>query len=747
MAAEVAGVPSVSIVCAGFERQAQATARGHGFDHLALAVTDGHVDAQSDGELIERFTASTVNQIIAGLTGGMGESPAAGAAEEPGALDTVASGSIDEINQFFVARGWSEGLPVIPPTRERVAAFLAPSGHDPWRSLGTAKSSGRDLTVWSVAVNAVMAGCDPRHLPILLAAAEILADPAYGAEHSGNTTGADALIILDGPSAAELGFNAGPGALREGAAANTSVGRWLRLYLRNVFDFTAEEHDKATFGNSTRVVLTEDAATLAEIGWAPLSADFGFEAADDVIVMARFNSGIIVGSVFGATPAQILPYLADGLARVTGWDLTHLHGLGHHHYRPLLVLSPLLARVFTRAGWSRDRVREALFEQARIPAWRFEKLIGEWSNLTAGRPSLTTLVAAGHLPPVFAASADPERLVPVVVDPSHLLLAVAGDPNRANAYVLANDGPHGWWTARRINHGPSLDLACRIENQDCTSPTVSGPGASAPGQSIGPVVAVGSRSVIHQWGERTVAKVPKPGIPASWIPHEAQITRAVWSLGVPAHRCHGVEDLDGTLVGIYDWVDGPNLWHQIEAEPAGGTAQGELLGRLHAEILAVTPPVALPRQADRLRCKLRPACASFGLDLAEVLGALPPPGSGLRLCHGDFHPGNIIVSTDGPLVVVDWFDASRGPVVCDIARTSILLGAGLDDTAQVEHLPGHTAERLRQVHDAYLSTVCALTGTEPAAVIRWRRVEAVARLAEGVHPDALLALWRWAPPE
>ena len=76
---------------------------------------------------------------------------------------------------------------------------------------GIAASSGRDLTIWSIAVNAVMAGCEPEHLPVLIALAEILVDPHYGAEHSGNTTGADALIIVDGPNSVDLGFNHGAG--------------------------------------------------------------------------------------------------------------------------------------------------------------------------------------------------------------------------------------------------------------------------------------------------------------------------------------------------------------------------------------------------------------------------------------------------------------------------------------------------------------------------------------------------------
>ncbi len=458
-------MPTVSLVCEGFQRQAAATARGLGFDGLPLAVLRGHVDAQSSEEMIQSFLETTVDQVVAGLTTPIDLD--AVATTEPSALDIVASGTIDDIHRAFVANGWSDGLAIIPPTRARVEAFLAVTGHDPWRVLGTARPSGRDVTVWVIAVNAVMAGCAPEHLPVLLAIAEALLDPRYGVEHSGNTTGADALVVLNGPVIHDLGFNHGPGAMRDGAGpANTVVARWLRLHLRNVHGFTADEHDKATFGNASRVVLAEDEAALREIGWPVFAAPFGHPAGTDAVTIARMNSGLIVGSVFGSTPEQILPYLADGLARVTGWDLTHIYGLGQGHHRPLLVLSPVLARVFGKAGWAKRDVQRALFEQARIPAWKFEKLIGEWSNLTAGRRTLLDLAAAALVPPVFAESDDPERLVPIVTEPGKLLIAVAGDPNRANAFVLSHDGPHGDWTSKPIDRAFSTDLVCNVDDPD-----------------------------------------------------------------------------------------------------------------------------------------------------------------------------------------------------------------------------------------------------------------------------------------
>ncbi len=465
IASESAGIPSVSIVCEGFAGQAAATARGLGYDGLPLAVTVGHVDAQSADTMIANFIQRTVDDIIAGLTDD--ETLDAANSTEPAALDIAASGTIDEINEHFTTAGWSDGNAIIPPTRDKVERYLDGSGHDPWKTLGVAPSSGRDLTIWSIAVNAVMAGCKPEHLPILIAITEILADPNYGSEHSGNTTGADALVILDGPNSEALGFNAGPGAQREGRHANTSVGRWLRLYLRNVCGFTAEEHDKATFGNPARPVLAEDHDYLRSLAqtvtWPSVAQQLGFGWSEDVVSMARMNSGVLIGSVFGSTPEEITPYLANGITRVASWDLTHVHGLGTDQFQPLLVISPLLARTFATAGWGLADVQAALFEHARIPARTFENFIGEWTNLSAGKPKLADVVAAGILPGVFAESDDPERLVPIVTRAERLLVAVAEDPNRANAYAFGNDGPHGWWTAKRIDHTPASDLICNID--------------------------------------------------------------------------------------------------------------------------------------------------------------------------------------------------------------------------------------------------------------------------------------------
>ncbi len=118
--------------------------------------------------------------------------------------------------------------------------------------------------------------------------------------------------------------------------------------------------------------------------------------------------------------------------------------------KPLLVLSPILAETLARAGLSKQDVKRRLFEHARIPAWKFERYIGGWTNFTPGQPTLVDLVRHGRAPAIFAESDDPNRLVPVVAKPEDIMIAVSGDPLRTNAYVFAHNGILGYPTTKTI---------------------------------------------------------------------------------------------------------------------------------------------------------------------------------------------------------------------------------------------------------------------------------------------------------
>ena len=155
-------------------------------------------------------------------------------------------------------------------------------------------------------------------------------------------------------------------------------------------------------------------------------------------------------SVYGQQAEHMGDYLADAIVSQTSWELVFTIGISRETYRPLLLLSPILAETIAASGWTKAQLQQALFDKARIPASRFEQYLGHWTNLVPGRRRLVDFVNLKKADARFAESEDPERMVPIVGQPDHLLIAVAGDPLRTNAYVFAHNGMLGFPVAHRI---------------------------------------------------------------------------------------------------------------------------------------------------------------------------------------------------------------------------------------------------------------------------------------------------------
>jgi hypothetical protein len=146
-------------------------------------------------------------------------------------------------------------------------------------------------------------------------------------ENSGTAPGAETLIILNGPVIKDLGFNYTQGVLRDGFQANTSIGRFFRLYTRNLAGFLLHKTDKASYGGTWKVVLAENEDVISKIGWPPLSEEMGFKRGDNVVTIARYTGGGVIPAVYGSTGEKILPYITDGLLKQIGWELIFTAGL------------------------------------------------------------------------------------------------------------------------------------------------------------------------------------------------------------------------------------------------------------------------------------------------------------------------------------------------------------------------------------------------------------------------------------
>jgi len=445
VAAESAGIPSATLVCESFMTLSKAASQGLGYPNIAVAPVRGHPGLQSKEALQQNVRELTLDGVLNALLKMPAPVTVGG---EPGVRDVICSGTFEEVNEYFLKQELSDGLPVVPPTLEKVEAFLHHTDRKADDVLGVMLPDNRAATVWSIAVNGVMAGCRPEYMPVLVAAVEAMADHDYGVEHSGNTPGGDNLIIINGPVIKELGFNYTQGVMRDGFQANTSVGRFWRLYLRNVAGFLPHKNDKATFGNTWRVVVAENEDVVAKIGWTPNCADYGFAAGANALSVGRYTGGNHISSVSGATPEELMPYIADAVVRQYSWQIMFSVGQGYDTLRPLLLLSPIIAETIAAGGWSKERFREELFKQARMPANMFEKILRDWTQKPTW--NLAEEHQAGRIPKIFHESDDPERLVPLVWKPEDFQVVVTGDLGRNSIYVFAHNGVLGFPVCKEI---------------------------------------------------------------------------------------------------------------------------------------------------------------------------------------------------------------------------------------------------------------------------------------------------------
>ena len=428
----------------GFTRSVKAIGKQAGLD-LRVATYPGVISTHERATIAKNIEDILVDQIVKQLTaeGSPDETPAAG--RDPGDRDIVFAGTFEEVNEYFLRNQWSDGLPVVPPTLEKIEAFLKFTDRSPDEVLGIMHPSLATGTVWNVAVNGVMAGCRPEYMPVLLAIAEVMVDPEYGLKHGGSTPGWEALIIVNGPIREQLGFDDGQGAQRPGNQANTSIGRFYRLFARNVPRFLPGSTDMATFGQMFRTVLAENERACEQIGWSPLHVTRGFKPDDSVVTITSVRTTSDPFTTAGETAERHLDYIVDWVKRMIepyqssrGYVETHV-----------LQLTPVIASLLARAGYSKQDVATYLMKNAVVPARYYE-----WSMMQADHhtpdTTLASLVEKGELPKEWRLSDDPDRLVPLLLPQSQWLIVVAGDPLRNRSCIYRQNFKQGYATSKCV---------------------------------------------------------------------------------------------------------------------------------------------------------------------------------------------------------------------------------------------------------------------------------------------------------
>jgi hypothetical protein len=329
----------------------------------------------------------------------------------------------DEAEAMF-ARGWSDGLPLVPPTPERVLAMLDGTTRAPDEIVATVPPDLVPCTVEKVAINAVMAGCKPEYLPVVLAAVEGACTDAFNVHGVLATTmGVGPVLVVNGPIRLAIGMNSGINVLGQGNRANSTIGRALQLVIRNVGGGRPGEVDRATYGNPGKVgfCFAEDEEGSP---WEPLSTDLG--AARGASTVTLFT---------GEGPRTIVDQLArdpESLARTFAACLRSVcHPKLVLAFDALLVIGPEHARIFREAGWSKAQLQARLGELLLVPGAEIARGAG---GIAEGLP----------LPPEAQARAFPK------FRPGGLLVVHAGGPAGLFSAVI------GGWASGATGSTPVL---------------------------------------------------------------------------------------------------------------------------------------------------------------------------------------------------------------------------------------------------------------------------------------------------
>lgn len=428
--AEKAGIPGVVVTTTGFTAIARAVGKAEGITGLRVAEYPGAVGVHPEA-LVEKNVENVLfEQIVAELTEPRaGESTdAAGGARRPD--DIVFEGSFDEINAHFARQLWSDGLPIVPPTRARVEAFLKHTRRAPDETIAVLPQGNLAAVPWNIAANAVMAGCRPELMPVLIAAVEAIADNTYNLNNIGSTWGVLPFLLVNGPAVKALGIEYGAQLVNKGA--NPALGRALGLIIKNIAGYKLARNYMGTFGYPMNFVLAENEDASP---WAPYHVEHGFEKSDSTVTAGGTVTWGWPPAIYGTeqkTAAQAaLEFLSLEVTKKP--CLGRLVERGANGFRNMItfLIAPPVAKALASAGYTKQMIREYVYEHARVPYRELEFLI-EYGHSEAFK--IPDMVARGLMPPEYLVK--PDDLVRVLPSPDVINIVVCGDPDRNRLMVL-----------------------------------------------------------------------------------------------------------------------------------------------------------------------------------------------------------------------------------------------------------------------------------------------------------------------
>jgi len=327
-------------------------------------------------------------------------------------------GTTQDVTSLFFDQGWSLGLPIVAPTPDGVGAMLRGTKRAPHEVLGKVPPRMASITIELVAAHAVMAGCKPQHMPVLISAIEGLLDSGTDARAALSTTGTTQfVVIVNGPVVKEAGIASGQGSAGKGHHANAAIGYAINLVACAIGGSRPPDVDKSTLGSPADLCCWVFGENEDQIpgDWQPLHVERGFKKSDSVVTVAFTYPPLENIDHWSVTPEEHVRWwsrLVSPLDNMGGPCFPAVLDLG-----PIIALGPEHAALLASAGWSKNDFRQAFWHQTKIP-------LSTWPD---GSPSMRTLME--KLGPL-----KPESMIPITAAPGQLVVVIGGGAGKQSHF-------------------------------------------------------------------------------------------------------------------------------------------------------------------------------------------------------------------------------------------------------------------------------------------------------------------------
>ncbi len=432
--------PVVAVVNEGFANDARSAASSRGMPGLRSVATSIPCEASVIKD-IEAGVSTAMDSIVNALTTPLTEEEKSPKPREVEKSSRISfRGDLEETNWFFYRRGWTDGLPIIPPTENAVEKMLTGTDLSPNHIVAELGPRAGKATVEKIAINAVMAGALPTIMPILIAGVKALISyPEYGYLRYGVSTGSWAPFwIINGPIRNDIHVNSKTGALSPGDIANATIGRAMGLILKNIGGMRKGVEDMGTIGNPGKYSLVV-AENEEDSPWEPLHVEYGFQRQDSTISFSMPNICVSGGWPYGSDDEGILRYL-----------MYNIKGGGG-----CLILNPTHAKALASSGWTKRSIKEFLAEYVRTPGYRLGK----------GLTGLSTGLFGNRIP-----IRDTDD-VPMIRNIEDIAVIVAGGPGAHIGQLMGGtrvvDGRYSCWgkTTTKIDFPKNwAELVAKYQN-------------------------------------------------------------------------------------------------------------------------------------------------------------------------------------------------------------------------------------------------------------------------------------------